>query len=252
MKKLIILMALSVLVVPRAKAENCLKYPKKCLEELDRKRRRLNQAALDVISLGKTARDREDAKAEQAEAVAKAVRAAAKINLKTKIDDKQAQIASYNGHQITLNLLSANLNLIYELTSSNVNLIKTLYLNVQNHANVAEVMQQIVKNQATTFAAFANSASAGNVQVTEEISSISEDLIKRLNSYNYQLEHIPTANSNPEDFDKWFAELSTQCYELLVYIKQDIEFIKNQIAQNENNTKVLEASLEELNKTKGI
>lgn len=75
MKKTVILTLTSLSIMAalcpqEVEARNCIKYPRKCAKDLDRRRRQATQAVIDIATLGHTDRQRDRDRANKAAALA--------------------------------------------------------------------------------------------------------------------------------------------------------------------------------------
>lgn len=237
-------LALLVSNVKPAMATNCIKYPRKCAKEADRKRRQLTGNAIDIVTLGRTKRERERKEADAAKASAKQSQEHARQMKERVHQERIAQLQTIFERKSLIEKTLSTYSVLESGIQTTMNFIKILIVDSKIDKIKAQQIRELVVHQNLALATQLEE----NKSDDAELARMSERLVEKLHQYKNQVEMFPVETLNEEELDSFSAELIEQNLELLSLVQLSRRSMEQLLESTEQRIVQIQSEIEELKK----
>lgn len=232
-------------VAYQAEARNCIKYPRRCAKDVDKKRRQLTEAVVDVATLGYTQRQEEKQKAEKAEALARQQRDHARqVNLQA-IDASRIELARLNEAR---QLASETMNTFSFLAKGTQNTLKLITVILEDaqieKVKLSQIRQLVVEQNSELLQLLSKHNVSSNSEVKKQIANVQS----KLNGYKSQLASFPISELNDEALYAFTMDLLEESHEVLAVTQASLKSLEFYTKQIDSEIKEVEAKIEKLSK----
>lgn len=226
------------------KAENCLKYPKRCLKDVDRRRRQATGVIIDIATLGSTKREREREEANRAkELAAQRNRHAHEMKLK-EIETRKYEIAIMKERKALIEKTILNFSMISKGIEGGIKLTQILLEDVKVDRVRAAHIQELIVSQNSDLLIQLNGEKTDDPQVKAHV----EDLKVKIEAYKLQLEMFPLDTVSEDDLNNLSTDLIEQSFAILALAQNNTASMKNYLIDTESRIQEIETSLTGLQK----
>jgi alpha-D-ribose 1-methylphosphonate 5-triphosphate diphosphatase PhnM len=237
----IFLLVAAVIVATPAFAVNCIKYPKECAKDLDRRRRQLTDVVIDVGTLGHTKRERERDEADEEKKRAEMARDHARQIQEREFEEKRAKLLSLMDFQRMFERFIPLMTYVEKEVGRNIRQIKTLFEDVQLGKAKSVQIHALVMQQNADLATLLTAEEGVDKKINEQTLA----LIEKVHDYRRQFEEFPFTELTAEEADFLSTNLIEQNFEIMTLVKGAKSSMESDLKTTVASITKLKALLEE-------